>query len=359
MRIILIYTYYRILFMTSRVLSISLLLLSLSIAPSAQSAEEVNIYSARQEVLIRPLLDAFTTSTGITVNVISSDADALLNRIENEAQNSPADVLLTTDAGRLWRAKTANVLSTVESEQLNNLIPSHLRDTDNQWFGLSVRARPIMVNTAYAEKVGAESLPSTYADLANEQFAKQICIRSSSNIYNQSLVASMLAREESQTVETWAIGLVNNMARSPQGGDRDQIKAAALGQCAFAVANTYYLASMLGADSPVADQQAAQAITVIWPNQSSTGTHINISGAGVLKHAPNRANAIALLHFLASDEAQSIYANVNYEYPVRDGIELNSILAQWGDFKADTLDLTKLGEHNAEAVKLMDRAKWR
>ena len=343
---------------TRSIVSLIIALLVTSTAV-AQTPGEVNIYSARQETLIRPLLDAFPAATGITVNIVSGDADALLNRIQSEAQNSPADVLLTTDAGRLWRAKSAGVLSPIESTELNQLVPENLRDTDQQWVGLSVRARPIMVSAKYLAKTTPELLPKTYADLIDPRFEKQICIRSSSNIYNQSLVAAMLARQEVAQVEAWAKGLVRNMARSPQGGDRDQIKAAALGQCGIAIANTYYLANMLAPDSPQEDQDAARAMSVIWPNQEDAGTHINISGAGILKHAPNKENALALLLFLASDEAQGIYANVNYEYPIRDGIELNPILASWGDFVADSLELTALGENNAAAVKLMDRAGWR
>ncbi len=342
-------------------------------APSTASndAGEVNVYSARQEELIRPLLNAFTEQTRIRVNIISGEADALLNRIASEAQNSPVDVLLTTDAGRLWRAKQAGVLRTVESSTLTELIPAHLRDPENQWFGLSVRARPLMLSNTYLANTPANDQPNSYADLADPRFAQQICIRSSSNIYNQSMVASIIANSEkdsssnnlgSQTIRNpleWATGLVTNFARKPQGGDRDQIKAAALGQCGIAVANTYYLAGMLSDTSPTEDQAAAQAVTVIWPDQEGHGTHINVSGAGIAQHSPNPDNALALLEFLASDTAQAIYANVNFEYPIREGIELHPILQGFGSFKADSLDLSELGERNPQAVMLMDKAGWR
>lgn len=319
-----------------------------------QASEEVNLYSARKEALMKPLLDAFTNETGIKVNLISSKADALLTRIESEAANSPADVLLTTDAGRLHRAKLAGVFSAVVSDTLTDSIPSQYRDSENLWFGLSVRARPIML-TAAATQIEI----TRYEDLADPQLAEQICIRSSGNIYNQSLVASSIEANGEASTEAWAKGLVANFARSPQGGDRDQVRAAAAGQCSVVVANTYYLASMLSDTENVVDYQAASKIKVIWPNQEGRGTHVNVSGAGVLKTAPNRDNAIKLIEFLASDTAQKLYADVNFEYPVKAGIELHPILKAWGEFKADSLPLTKLGENNARALQLMDRAAWK
>lgn len=334
----------------------SLLLLVAMLAPLAADAanQEVNLYSARQEALIRPLLDAFTEETGVKVNIISSKADALLKRIESEGINSPADVLLTTDAGRLHRAKVAGVLSSLDSPVLKAAIPANLRDPDGQWFGLSIRVRPIMVtDPALAAKI------KTYEDLAKPEFKRQICIRSSSNIYNQSLVASMLEPLGEPRLEQWAKGLVANMARRPQGGDRDQIRAAAAGQCSIAIANTYYLANMLSDPSNESDHSAAKAIKIIWPNQADRGAHINVSGAGVIKSAPNPDNAAKLIEFLASAKAQEIYANVNFEYPVKPGIETHEILTAWGDFKGDQMSLDQLGTNNAKALKLMDRAGWK
>jgi iron(III) transport system substrate-binding protein len=319
-----------------------------------QSHEEVNLYSARKEALMKPLLTAFTDKTGIKVNLISSKADALLTRIENEGKNSPADVLLTTDAGRLYRAKSAGIFSEVTSQSLTTTIPSQYRDPENQWFGLSVRARPIML-TKGAIQYGI----TRYEDLNKPLLAKQICIRSSDNIYNQSLVASSIEANGEVETEVWANGLVANFARSPQGGDRDQVRAAAAGQCSIVVANTYYLANMLSNQEKSDDYRAASSITVVWPNQEGRGAHVNVSGAGVLNTAPNRANAISLIEFLASETAQKLYAEVNFEYPVSPGIELHPILKGWGTFKADSLPLSKLGENNARAVKLMDRAGWK
>lgn len=316
--------------------------------------EEVNLYSARQEALIKPLLDAFTSQTGVQVNIISSKADALLKRIQSEGINSPADVLLTTDAGRLWRAKQAQIFEPVESELLNAVIPEQYRDPDLHWFGLSIRARPIMLI-----RDSELTSPLSYEDLSNAEYKNNICIRSSSNIYNQSLVASMIATLGEETTEEWVRGLVENFARNPQGGDRDQVRAAAAGQCNIAVANTYYLGQMLADENNPNDQQAGQQLSVVWPNQTGRGTHVNVSGAGVVKTAPNKANAIKLLEFLASDTAQQIYADVNFEYPVKQDIKVNPILAQWGDFKADETQLDLLGEYNAVAVRLMDRAGWK
>ncbi len=319
-----------------------------------QGSNEVNLYSARQEALMQPLLEAFTKETGIKVNVISGKADALLTRIKSEAGNSPADVLLTTDAGRLHRAKTADVFMPVESAILNSRIPSQYRDRDQQWFGLSVRARPILVT---------EAVPATpitrYEDLAKPELRGQICIRSSGNIYNQSLTASLLEQLGEAPTQAWAKALVSNFARQPQGGDRDQIRAAAAGQCSVVVANTYYLANMLASQDNSDDFAAASKMRVIWPNQNDRGAHVNVSGAGVLKAAPNKINAIKLIEFLVSDSAQRIYADVNFEYPIKENIELNQILNSWGKFKADNLNLSKLGDNNAASVKLMDRVGWK
>lgn len=333
---------------------ITVVIVALLFTACQPPSNEVNLYSARKEALIKPLLDAFTADTGIKVNIISSKADALLERIESEGINSPADVLLTTDAGRLYRAKSAGIFQAISSSDLLNTIPQHYRDTDNTWFGLSLRVRAIMVT----DQAPSDSLQN-YEDLSTPTAKGQICIRSSSNIYNQSLVASLISAKGEAAVESWANGLVNNMARSPQGGDRDQIRAAAAGQCSIVVANTYYLANMLGNEDNAEDYAAARKLRVIWPNQSDRGAHVNVSGAGVVNNAPNKDNAVKLIEFLVSDAAQKIYADVNFEYPVISGIDVNPILSEWGTFKADTLALTSLGENNAAALKLMDRAGWK
>lgn len=320
----------------------------------AGSTGEVNLYSARQEQLIKPLLDKFTAQTGITVNLLTGDADTLLRRLQTEGAASPADMLITVDAGRLFRAETAGVLQPVESEVLEQHIPAHLRHPEGLWFGMTYRARTIMY---VKERVKPEQL-STYENLATPQWRGKICVRSSNSIYNQSMLASMVATEGAQAAEQWAKGLVANFARRPQGGDRDQVMAAASGQCDLVLANTYYLAQMMVSDNP-AQQEAAGQVAVFWPNQSGRGVHVNISGAALTKSAKNRANALQLLEFMVTPEAQQWYAQVNHEYPVRSDVPASDLLRSWGTFKADSVNLTALGVNNPEAVRIMDRAGWR
>lgn len=322
---------------------------------AAASAEEVNVYSARKEALIKPLLDKFTQQTGIEVNLVTGGADALLKRLEMEGMNSPADAVITVDAGRLHRARTSDLLQPVESDAIAAAVPAQYRDPENYWFGLSLRARPIMYATG---RVDASEL-STYEALADPHWRGRICIRSSNNIYNQSLVASMIAANGVEATEEWARGLVANMARPPQGGDRDQIRAAAAGECDIAVANTYYLGRMINNTDDASAREAASKIAIHWPNQDGRGTHVNVSGIGVTRSARNMEQAVRLIEFLLSDESQAYYASSNYEYPVKEGVEWSDTLSAWGTFKADSVNLSVLGENNPEAVKLMDRAGWK
>lgn len=318
------------------------------------SVAEVNVYSARKEALIKPLLDLYTAETGITVNLVTAKGDALLTRLKTEGRNSPADVLITTDAGRLYRAQQAGVLRAVQSDALDTLIPAHLRSAQGYWFGLSVRARFLV----YAkDRVDPANL-SSYEALANNTWKRRVCIRSSNNIYNQSLVASMLATQGANKTAQWLANFVGNFAKPPQGGDRDQVKAVAVGQCDVAVVNSYYLGAMLQSDDAT-QREAAAKVGIFWPNQQSRGTHINISGAGVTKAAKNSQAAVALIEFLARDESQRWYAQTNNEYPVREGIPVSETLQAWGQFKADQLDVTELGRFNAQAVMAMDRAHWK
>ncbi len=334
------------------------LLLSIIIAglliSSVSAAEEVNLYSARKEALIKPILDKFTSQNNIKVNLITGKADALLKRIESEGKNTHADVFITTDAGRLYRAKQADVLQPFQSELLNQAIAANLRDPDGYWYGLSMRARPIFYLKG---AINPEEL-STYEALADEKFKHRICIRSSNNVYNQSLVASMLAADGAQTTQKWASAFVENFARKPKGGDRDQIKAAASGQCDIAIANTYYYGQML-TSANAAEKQAAEAVAIFWPNQNDRGTHVNISGGAITKYGKNTANAKKLLEFLASPQAQRWYADANFEYPVREDVPPSKLLQSWGTFKADSINLDQLGRNNAEAVMIMDRAGWK
>ena len=330
------------------------LALSLLIVAAGASAQEVNVYSARQEALILPLLERFEAKTGIGFKLITGKADALLQRLESEDRSSPADILITTDAGRLQRAKEAGVLRPIDNALLKQRIPEHLRDADDTWFGLSQRARVIF----YArDRVKPEEL-STYEALVNEKWKDRICIRSSGNIYNQSLVASMIESRGIEATEAWARGLVENFARKPAGGDTDQLRAAAAGLCDIAIANTYYYGRLVNSDKQ-ADREVAAKLGLFWPNQQGRGTHVNVSGAGVARHAPHPESAVKLLEFLVSDAAQAWYAEVNNEYPVVGSAPVSATLESWGEFRSDSLNLTRLGENNRTAVKLMDRAGWR
>ncbi len=334
---------------------VHIILISCLLLPALAAASgEVNLYSARKENLIKPLLDRFTAATGIEVNLVTGKADALLQRLMSEGRNTPADLLITTDAGRLHRAKEAGLTQAVESETLARLVPPSFRDPEGHWFGLSLRARPILY-------VKGEVVPeelSSYEALSDPAWKGRICIRSSNNIYNQSLVASLIAADGAQATEAWARGLVDNLARPPRGGDRDQIKAAAAGVCDLAIANTYYLAGML-TSKDAAQRESAAKLAVFWPNQQGRGAHVNVSGAAVTQAAKNRDNAIRLLEFLLSEEAQSWYAEANGEFPVRDDVPASELLKSWGSFKMDSLNLSRLGELNPEAVRLMDRAGWK
>ncbi len=322
--------------------------------PVYAGSEELNVYSARKTHLIKPLLDKFSNTYDIKVNLVASKADALLKKLEVEGKNTSADVLITTDAGRLHRAKNAGVLQAAITDKMNAKVPAHLQDPENYWLALTTRARVIV----YAkDRVNPSSL-SSYDDLTDSKWQGKICIRSSNNIYNQSLVASMIAHNGEESAGKWAEGLVENLARKPKGGDRDQIKAVAAGQCDIAVVNTYYLGVMINGKDK-AQQEAASKVAVFWPNQNANGTHINISGIAVTKHAKNKDNAQKLINFLLSDESQKWYAEVNNEYPTVKGIALSKTLKSWGKFKADDLGLYNLGLYNNRAVKLMDKAGWR
>ncbi|MEW8195329.1 MAG: Fe(3+) ABC transporter substrate-binding protein [Candidatus Thiodiazotropha sp.] len=324
-------------------------------APSMSLADDVvNLYSARKEQLIKPLLDRFSDQTGIKVNLVTGKADALLQRLQSEGRNTPADMLITTDAGRLHRAKTAGVTQAEDSELLKGVVPESFRDPEGHWYGLSLRARPIL----YVKERVDPSRLSTYEALIDPDWDNRICIRSSGNIYNQSLVASMIAANGAEATETWTKAFVKQFARPPKGGDRDQIKAAAAGLCDIAIANTYYLAGMLTSKDQ-AQRDAAAKLAVFWPNQQGRGAHVNVSGAALTKAGKNRENAIRLLEFLVNRDSQAWYAEANGEYPVRTDVEPSELLKGWGDFEVDRLNLAQLGLLNPDAVRLMDRAGWK
>jgi iron(III) transport system substrate-binding protein len=323
---------------------------------SAQAAGEVNIYSARQEALIQPALDAFGKANDVTVNLITGSADALLRRLQVEGEASPADLFITVDAGNLFRAKDAGVLQPFSTPLLDEVIPSNLKDRDGYWYGLSQRARVIFYNP---DKVSPTEL-STYEDLADEKWRGRICIRSSSNIYNQSLVASMIESNGEQATLDWIEGIVANFARNPAGGDTDQLKAVAAGVCDIAIANTYYYGRLGQSDDPEL-RAVYDKVALFWPNQGENdrGAHVNVSGIGLTASASNVDNAKKLVEFLTNHESQAWYADVNNEYPVVEGIAAPASLQPFGKFHADSMSLSVLGDNNRLAVELMDRGGWK
>lgn len=321
---------------------------------SCSESEVVNIYSARHYDTDQQLYDNFTEETGIEINLIEGSSDELIERINNEGVNSPADVVITVDAGRLWRAKDAGVLQSFESDYLSENIDAEMRDPEGYWVGLSNRVRGIVYNTETVDPADLEG----YWELADEQWEGRICIRSSNNIYNQSLVASLIERHGEEATEEWATNFVNNFARSPQGGDTDQVRAVAAGLCDVAVANHYYLARLMQSDAPE-DEEVASQVAMYFPSEEHGGAHVNISGAGVAANSPNEANAIRFIEYLATEEAQEYYAIANNEFPVLDGMELPDVLDQFGEFDTDGINVAVYGSNNPIAIQVMDRAGWR
>jgi iron(III) transport system substrate-binding protein len=320
---------------------------------AAQAAGEVNLYSARHYPADELLFTAFTQETGIKVNMIQGKAEELMERVKLEGSSSPCDVFVTVDAGNLWRAQEAGVFQPVQSDFLSQHVPAQYHEPGGHWFGFSTRARVIVYDKA---KVKPEDL-STYEDLADPKWKGRILIRSSNNIYNQSLLASLVEHHGEAKAEAWAKGLVANFARKPEGGDTDQIKALIAGQGDIAISNTYYFARILGGDDEELKKQAAN-LAVFFPNQGDRGTHVNVSGAGVAAYAPNRENAVKFLEFMATPQAQEIFSGANYEYPVVAGSKVAEVVAAWGDFKRDEINVSALGRNNPVAVKIMDRVGW-
>lgn len=313
----------------------------------------INLYSSRHYNTDDALYQGFTDQTGIQVNLIEGKADELLERILNEGRNSPADIFMTVDAGRLWRASEEGVFAPISSDDLEEKIPANLRHPDGLWFGFSKRARVIMYNR---DRVNPSEL-STYEDLANTKWDGRVLVRSSGNIYNQSLIAGLIETLGAEATEEWAAGFVSNFARPPEGNDTAQIRAVAAGLGDVALANSYYLVRLGKSDDP-ADQEVFSKVGAFFPNQSGRGTHVNISGAGMLRTAPNRAGAIAFLEYLATPPAQKFFAEGNNEYPVVEGTELDPMLKTLGEFREDAVDVEAYGRNAQEAVQLMDRVGW-
>ena len=327
------------------------LLSSLFAASIAQAAEpgEVNVYSYRQPYLINPLFKAFTEETGTKVNVIFAEK-GLIERIAAEGRNSPADVLLTVDVGNLTQATDAGIAQPIHSAVLEAAIPPAYRDADNEWFGLTRRARVV-----YASKERVKQNTISYEELADPKWRGKICIRSGQHVYNVALIASMIAAHGEAWTETWLKGVKANLARKPAGDDRLQVKGVYAGECDIAVGNTYYMGVMLQDDKEPEQKEWANSVNILFPNTGDRGTHVNVSGAVVAKYAPHKDNAVKLIEFLASDKGQQMYAEVNNEYPVKEGVPWSKLVQSWGPFKPDPISLNEIAALRKKASELVDK----
>lgn len=324
----------------------------MTVALPAFAEGELNLYSSRHYDTDERLYSDFTEQTGITINRIEGKADELSARMEAEGANSPADVLITVDTSRLKRAKDMGLLQPIESDILEDRIPANLQDDDNNWFGFSQRSRIIFYNTDTVTNP-----PQTYVALADPAYKGQVCIRSSTNTYNQTLLAAIVTHEGEEAATAWAQGVVDNMARAPQGGDTDQLRGIVSGECDIAVSNTYYFARAIRTDvDGVSD--SIDKIGLVFPDQDGNGAHMNLSGAGVAANAPNKDNAIKFLEYLASDQAQQYFSSGNDEYPAVQGVELAPSVAKLGEFKADDVNLTSVAENLPTAQKIFDAVGW-
>ena len=329
---------------------------AIGFAPAGFAAEELNLYSSRHYDTDERLYSDFEQATGIKINRIEDKASALIARIEAEGDKSPADILITVDAGRLWKADEKGLFQPTQSALLDERVPAHLRHPDGHWIAFSSRARIIFYDKA---RVNPSDLP-TYESLADPKWKGMVCTRSSGNIYMLSLMASLIHYNGEAAALDWAKGVYVNRARDPEGGDTDQLRSIASGQCGIALANSYYFARALRKDvRDLKNPEDTGRIGVIFPNQDGRGAHVNVSGAGMLKHAPNAANAVKFLEYLASDQAQRYFSQGNDEYPVVAGIEPADNVTSLGDFKADELPLIELGRNQARAQQLYDKAGYK
>jgi iron(III) transport system substrate-binding protein len=335
-------------------LTIGGLLATLSL-PVFAAGDTLNLYTARHYQTDEALYQGFTKATGIKINRIEGKEDELFERIKREGAASPADVFLTVDAARLHLADEAGIFAPVNSKKLGKRVPAQFRGGDNNWFGFSYRARVI----AYDPQKIKPSQVDSYADLASPELKGKICVRSGGHVYNRTLVASVMAHLGEEKAQSWAEGIVNNLARAPKGGDTDQIRAVAAGECDVAISNHYYYARLMASSKP-ADKEVVSKVSLSFPDQNAQGTHVNVSGGGMLKHAPNPEAAVKFLEYLASDEAQAYFANGNNEYPVVKGVKLdNPQLEKLGDFKVDTLSIAEMADATPAAQRLIDRAGWK
>ena len=320
-------------------------------------ANEVNLYTSRHYDSDDALYQKFTNDTGIKVNVISGKGKALMERLASEGVNSPADVFITVDAGNLWKVQKDGMFQSISSDTINSIVPENLRGPNNEWVGIAKRSRVIYYNPVNVSAEDMEGL--TYEDLSDPKWKGRVAIRSSGNMYNQSLVASLIANNGIDATEKWAHRFVGNFARKPEGNDRAQIMAVANGEADVAVANSYYIGLMLSGKKGEEQQAAARKVELHFPGQEGRGAHINVSGAGLMKNAPNANNAVKFIEFLLSEEAQSHIVNNTYEFPMLEGVAPSDLIAQFGSgFKEDQTSVASYGEFNPEAVKLMDRVGW-
>jgi iron(III) transport system substrate-binding protein len=335
---------------------ISIAVLAIIPIASANAQDKVlNLYSARHYSTDEALYTNFTKTTGIKINRIEAGEDALLQRIKAEGANSPADVFLTVDAGRLWIAEQDGVFAPVQSKLLNEKIPAAYRLASGTWYGFSTRARGMVVDRA---KVNPGDI-STYEDLADPKWRGQICTRSGSHVYMLSLLSSIIEHNGAAKAEAWAKGVVANLARQPKGGDTDQLKAVAAGECSIALSNSYYIARLLKSDK-ADDRAVMEKLRIVWPNSNGRGVHMNVSGGGVVKNAPNKENAIKFLEYLASDEAQVYFADGNNEWPVvKSAVTKNAALDSMGKFKADEINMISLGKNQRLAQEIVNRVGWK
>ncbi len=333
-------------------------LLLLILFGQALMTNEVNIYTSRHYDSDDALYEEFRKETGIKVNIISGKGSALLERIKSEGKNSPADIFFTVDAGNLWKVQKENLFQEIKSKKVISTVPRNLRGPNNEWTAIAKRARVIFYNP---KNVSSEEIKDlTYEDLAKEEWKNRIVIRSSSNMYNQSLVASLIANHGIKQTESWAKKLVNNLARKPQGNDRSQIIAVSNGEADIAVANSYYIGIMLSGSAGKEQFEAAKKVKMHFPNQTDRGVHVNISGAGILKNAPNPDNANRFLEFLLSKRVQKYMVDLSFEYPIVEGVLPSPEIASFGlNFKEDDTAVKRFGELNPDAIRLMDRSGWK
>jgi iron(III) transport system substrate-binding protein len=324
-------------------------------APALAQEKILNLYSSRHYQTDESLYSNFSKQAGIKINRIEAGEDPLIERIKNEGARSPADVLVTVDAGRLWRAEQLGLFQPVKSKVLESRLPDHMQAPNDQWFGFSARARVIVYNKSAVKPADVQN----YEDLADPKLKGKVCTRSGSHVYNLSLISALIEHWGERKTEDWARGVVSNFARAPKGGDTDQIHAVAAGECGVAISNSYYYVRLMKSEKPE-DKKVVQAVGLIWPNQKSFGTHMNISGAGVLKSSPNRNAAVQYLEYLASDSAQQYFANGNNEWPAVKGVKLNNKeLDSLGTFKTDTLNIAVLGKNQPVAQKILDRVGYK